>query len=232
MRQFITVVFLLFSCSNFSSAQAIELCAGGGMAINSNPSTNLKYKGKQLTYNYVGFVNAQYDVNTFLLVGIDLRITELSRKTDSAYIPASTNEKLVYAKSLFSATAVANFKLNVRRSYWYLGPAVGYGMVLHNAANIAWNEQYRAPNNGSGLVLGAQLGVTRGLSEYVGVNFEAAYRRYSLRYNTSAPDVVPTESLAYNINALSVTIGIKVRIIPKHRAYNQIPGQTGKGRSL
>lgn len=219
---------------------AFELAIGGGLSTNSNPGENMVYKGNRITWtNYSALLNGQYNFHRSMSVGIEVRSLELSRKSDGVY-PVSylkqsiggDDRKFVYAKYMLSAAAIFNGRYNTYRGYFYGGGAAGYAASRHDSKSLnAQTESYRAPNGGDGFVLGVQGGYTHGITSVIGLNIEAALRNYTLYYDALAPETRPYEDLHYNITAYTVTIGLKIRIVPKYAPQNDIPAQRGKGRS-
>lgn len=246
MRRTARLMIVALFCIPYSSdvlAQrgAIELTAGAGVSTNSTPTDNMPYKGDRLTLNYSALAGAAYNIHRSISAGIEFRALELSRKSDATFTaPFNTliggdDRKLMYSKATASACGVFNGKLTVFRGYFYGGAAIGYGFSMHDyGRSDAAKESYRTPDGGSGLVWGVQAGYTHGLSKVLGINFEAALRNYSLNYDHTADyDIVPTTlpDLSYNITAYTFTVGLKIRIMPKYKAQNDIPGMRGKGRS-
>lgn len=239
-KQFITLLSaILISATANAQRGAIEIGLGAGVSTNDNPSSNMAYTGNKGTLNYSGLLNGMYNVHRSISVGLEFRALELSRVSeDSVYNTylktqiGGDDKRFVYSKMMVSACAVGNGKLNIMRGYLYGGLAAGYGFSRHDSKTRGNNESYRAPDGGSGFVWGLQGGFTYGLSPAVGLNLEAALRNYSLNYDAGAPEIFPYTDLKYNITAYTITAGIKVRIMPKYKAQNDIPAFRGKGRSL
>lgn len=239
MRNSITILMvLLFSISANAQRGAIEILALGGPSINSNPSSNMAYKGENMTLNYTAALQGLYNVHRSISVGVEFRTTELSRISDSVYFTyLKTNiggdgKRFTYSKMLLSASVVANGKLNLVRGYFYGGVALGYGMSTHDSKKLSKNESYRAPNGGNGFSFGTHIGYTYGINPYLGLNIEGSLRNYTLSYDAGAPEVFPYTNLKYNITAYSITVGLKVRIMPDYGNQNYIPAFRGKGRSM
>lgn len=224
---------------SYAQRGAIEIAVGGGLSMNSNPGSNMAYKGNRTVWtNYSGMVNTIYNFHRSMAVGIEVRGMELSRKSDAVYPTylrttiGGDDRKFVYSKALLSAGAIFNGRYSTYTGYFYGGGAVGYAASRHDSKNLqADKESYRAPNGGNGLMLGVQAGYTHGLTSVIGFNVEGALRNYSLSYDATAPEVRPYTNLKYNITAYTVTVGFKFRIMPKYRAQNNIPAMRGKGRS-
>ena len=230
----LAMIFLSFNAG--AQRRAIELCPGAGVSINSNPGSNMYYKGDGLSFNYSALFSGVYNVHRSMSAGLEFRVAELSRKHDGIYntytgAVIGGGKKFVYAKAAMSVCAIFNGKLNTYRGYVYGGAAGGYGFSNHNSAKLGNNEAYRTPAGGSGPVLGVQIGYTHGLTSILGLNVEGALRNYTLNYDAGAPEVIPYTDLRYNITAYTVTLGLKVRIMPKYKPENAIPAQRGKGRS-
>ena len=64
---------------------AVEIAAGAGISVNSNPGSNMYYKGDKLSFNYSGLLSGVYNVHRSMSVGIELRALELSRRHDGVY---------------------------------------------------------------------------------------------------------------------------------------------------
>lgn len=234
----LVLLLSLVVSTSFAQPGIIELGAGGGVSINSNPSDNMVYKGNRMPANYALYVNGQYNIGYNFLLGLEFRTCELARRSDDTfmgpdkYIIGGDDRKFVYAKSMLSATIVANGKLNVARGYFYGGAAVGFGVARSVSDRLNYNsESYRAADGGLGPVLGAQIGYVHGLTPRLGLNAEIALRHYRLSYTADAPLTFPYTDLKYNITAYQFTIGVKYRIFPKYKAQNNIPRQRGQGRS-
>lgn len=215
---------------------AVEIAAGAGVSVNSNPGSNMSYKGDKMTFNYSTLLSGMYNMHRSMSAGIELRALQLSRNHDGVYTTYMGNvigggKKFVYSKAALSACLVFNGKYNTYRGYFYGGAAAGYAVSNHNSGTLKPNESYRTPAGGSGLVLGVQAGYTHGISSVLGLNFEGALRNYTLGYDAGAPEIRPYTNLSYNITAYTLTVGLKVRIMPKYKAQNAIPAQRGKGRS-
>lgn len=238
---FSSIVLSVSLLANNAYAQrgAVEIGAGAGLSINGNPGSNMVYKGNRMTIlNYSGVFNTSFNVHRSISAGIEVRSLELSRKSDVVYPTylkttiGGDDRKFVYSKGAISACAIVNGKYNTTMGYFYGGAAVGYGISRHNSQRINTNkESYRAPDGGSGRVLGIQAGYTHGINSLIGLNVEWALRNYTLKYDAGAPEVRPYENLRYNITANTLTVGIRFRIMPKYAPQNDIPPMRGKGRS-
>lgn len=230
---------LMSSISVYAQRGAIEIGVGAGSSINSSPGSNMAYKGNRIAWgNYSGLLNVAYNFHRSMSIGIEGRVMELSRKSDNIYPTylkttiGGDDRKFVYSKSLLSAAVVFNGRYNTYRGYFYGGGAAGYAASRHDSKNIdASKESYRAPNGGNGMVLGVQAGYTHGITSVLGLNIEGALRNYTLAYDATAPEVRPYTTLKYNITAYTLTIGLKIRIMPKYRMQNDIPAMRGRGRS-
>lgn len=223
-------------CSSIAFAQrgAIELAAGGGVSMNSAPSGTLIYVGSKSPVNYSTQLNALYNVHRNISIGLDVRLLELSRITDTSLTPTepATARKIMYSKAVFTPCAVTNGKINIMRGYIYGGVALGYALNTHTDFSINRSkETYRTPGGGNGPVIGAQLGFTYGINRFMGIYAEAALRNITLESKADAPKKIYTQ-LNYNITAYNLTVGVKFRIMPPRRVQNDIPGMRGQGRSL
>lgn len=220
----------------YAQPGAIEICPGAGISVNSNPGSNMSYKGDQLTLNYSALLSGMFNIHRSMSAGIELRALQLSRNHDGVYATylgttIGGGKRFVYSKAALSACAIFNGKYNTYRGYIYGGGAAGYAVSNHDSRKLNTNESYRAPAGGSGLVLGVQAGYTHGLNAVLGLNIEGALRNYTLGYDAGAPEVRPYTNLKYNITAYTLTVGLKIRIMPKYKAQNAIPAQRGNGRS-
>lgn len=239
MRIFLFFSTILLTVNAFAQRGAVEIGLGAGLSFNSNPGANMTYKGNRITLlNYSGVFNTTFNFHRSIAGGIEVRSLELSRKSDAVYPTylkttiGGDNRKFVYSKGAIAVCAILNGKYNTRMGYWYGGGAFGYGISRHNSQRINTNtESYRAPDGGSGRVLGVQIGYTHGINSLIGLNVEGALRNYTLKYDAIAPEVRPYENLKYNITAYTVTVGIKFRIMPKYAPQNDIPPMRGRGRS-
>ncbi len=188
--------------SNIAYAQvgAVEICAGAGVSVNSNPGSNMFYKGDKLSFNYSALLSGMYNVHRSMSTGIEVRALELSRRHDGVYTTylgtdIGGGQRFVYAKAALSACLIFNGKYNTYRGYWYGGAAAGYAFSNHNSAKLKPNEDYRTPAGGQGLVLGVQAGYTHGINAVLGLNIEGALRNYTLGYDAGAPDIRPYTNL-------------------------------------
>lgn len=237
----LSAVCLCLNTAVTAQKGAIELTAGAGVSVNSTPTDNMLYKGDVLTVNYSTLFNASYNFHRSLSAGIELRVLELSRRSDAVFVRpynagtvGGDDRKFMYSKSAASVCGTFNGKLSVFRGYFYGGGAIGYGFSAHDYGRADFTkESYRTPDGGSGLVWGLQAGYTHGLSKVIGLNIEGAFRNYSLDYDYDIDyHLVPTgPNLSYNITAYTLTIGLVVRIMPKYKAQNDIPAMRGSGRS-
>lgn len=231
------LLLTMFSSTRANAQRgAIELCPGAGISINSNPGDNMYYKGDRLTFNYSALFSCMYNFHRSMSVGLEYRVAELSRRHDGLYTTymgttIGVGNKLVYSKAAMSVSAIFNAKLNTYRGYVYGGGALGYGFSNHNSATLRNGEAYRTPAGGNGFVVGVQAGYTHGLTSVLGLNIEGALRNYTFNYDAGAPEIRPYTNLKYNITAYSLTVGLKIRIMPQYKAQNAIPAQRGKGRS-
>lgn len=229
-------IVLLSAPSAIGQLGAVEITAGAGLSVNSNPGSNMFYKGDNMTLNYSTVLSGMFNIHRSMSVGIETRALQLSRNHDGFYTTYMGNvigggKKFMYSKAALSACFLFNGKYNTYRGYLYGGAAAGYAISNHNSGTLKPNESYRTPAGGSGLVMGVQAGYTHGISSVLGLNFEGALRNYSLSYDAGAPEIRPYTNLRYNITAYTLTVGLKVRIMPKYKAQNAIPAQRGKGRS-
>lgn len=236
----IIALVLLFAGNAIAQRGAIEIAASAGPSINSNPSGNMVYKGDKISMNYTAAIQGLYNVHRSISVGLEFRVTELSRKSslsDSAHLVSfnsyigGDNKRYIYAKKLMATSVVGNARLNLSRAYLYGGVALGYGFTAYNASKRRPNESYRAPDGGSGFCFGFQAGYTYGLTHAIALNIEGSLRNYSLRYTVVAPGTWPSTDLHYNITAYAISIGLKIAIMPKYKQQNYIPAFRGKGRS-
>jgi hypothetical protein len=233
------VILVLASVSTHAQRRAIEIGVGVGSSINSNPGSNMAYKGNRIAWgNYSGLLNVSYNIHRSMSIGIEARSMELSRKSDNVYPTylkttiGGDDRKFVYSKAMMSAAVIFNGRYSLYRGYFYGGGAAGYAASRHDSKNVNnKTESYRAPNGGNGFVLGVQAGYTHGINSVLGLNIEGAVRNYTMNYDALAPEVRPYEKLGYNITAYTLTVGIRFRIMPKYRAENDIPAMRGKGRS-
>lgn len=234
--------FLLLSPITVSAQRgAVEINAGGGLSVNSTPTDNMPFKGAKLTANYSTILCGVYNFHRSMSAGIEVRSLGLSRKSDidlntmgyTFGAVGGDNRKITYSANMVSVCAVYNAKLNTYRGYFYGGAAIGYGFSAHDDGRINPNtEVYRSPDGGSGVSWGVQAGYTYGISSALGLNFEGALRNYTLNYNSAVyPSLLLAPDLSYNITAYTFTVGLKVRILPKYKAQNDIPAMRGKGRS-
>ena len=234
------IAVLIFTNAAIAQKGAIEIVGMGGPSINSNPTSNMVYKGDQISMNYTAALQGLYNVHRSISVGIEFRNTELSRRSstsDSMHTTAvnlkvgGDDKRYIYAKKLMAISLVGNGRLNLARAYLYGGVSLGYGFTGYNASKRRPNETYRAPSGGNGFSFGIQAGYTYGLTSILAFNIEGSLRNYTLGYGNTAPGVFPVENLKYNITAYSVTVGLKIAITPKYKQQNYIPAFRGKGRS-
>ena len=158
MKRLVLVTSLsLMTVAAAAQRKAIEIGLGAGVSINSNPTYNMAYAGNRITPNYSALLNGLYNVNKYLSVGIEARVMELSRKSDSVYNTylftkiGGDDKRFTYSKAMISGSAIANGKLVVNRGYAYAGVAVGYALSRQNSQLLNANESYRAPDGGKGL---------------------------------------------------------------------------------
>lgn len=216
---------LLVSTSVFAhaqiNAQDLEIGVHGGVSSNGDPSGNMPYKGDIATFNYSGHLSVIYHIHKNFQIGLEGRVTELSRMTDSVYLSpykipfGADGKKMVYAKYMVSGAFLANLQAPVgtKGGYVYAGAAVGYGTSRHKTRRLNDNESYRTPDGGSGMVFGGQVGFVMGLSKFIGLNIEGAYRSYTLNYdNNEVPLLVPKEQLNFSVTDVSGTIGLRFRL--------------------
>jgi hypothetical protein len=213
-------LFLLFVAALpvVSYSQNIEVAIAGGISTNGAPSGNMYYATDKPLINYATAAQILYNFGDNVQCGIEMHVLELSGASDKTYVgPYNTtiggdNKRFVYAKPDISFCGVLNGRHNVGRGYIYGGMALGYGMAKNNPDKLNDNEAYRAPNNGNGLVWGAQAGWVVGITGKIGAYVEVAYRYMDLNYKSSAPKVDPQTDLHYHISALPMVIGIKYRL--------------------
>lgn len=232
-KLFFTIAMVIASLA--SSAQILELGFHGGISTNGNPTDNMVYKGDIYTLNYAGAVNLMVNFNEYFQLGLEARVMELSRKSDSVYLSpyklpiGGDGKKFVYAKFMTSGMLLANGKYPLsKQAKIYGGLAIGYGFGRHNSDKIYANENYRTPDGGYGIAYGAQLGYTHDVGERVALNIEAAYRYFKLDYGgPSAPVIRPEEPLVYSIAAYNFTVGLKFRLGSRYRKFLRIPAFGG-----
>lgn len=230
---------LLISSTGYAQRGAIEIGLGGGASINSNPGENMVYKGEKATLNYSSWFGLGVNVHRSIYVGLEARVLELSRISETTTYPTylkttigGDSRRFVYSKSLVSAFGVVNGKYTLTRGYLYGGGAFGYGVSTHDSKVYNSNkESYRAPDGGKGIAWGLQAGYTHGISLASAVYVDIAMRNFRLVYDAGAPEVRPYTNLHYNITAYTITAGLKLRIMPRYKAQNDIPAFRGKGRS-
>lgn len=235
MNKLLLTTVLVTVCYVSSYAQALELGFNGGVSINSNPTDNMVYKGETYTYNYVGMIDLMVNFNEYFQLGIEARVSELSRKSDSVYLSpyklpiGGDDKKFVYAKFMTSAMLKANGQYPFGdRGKLYAGVAIGYGAGRHNSDKLYPSESYRTPDGGKGIAYGAQLGYDMSLSDRVIFSIEAAMRSYALDYGGPyAPVIRPVEPLKYSITAYNLTIGIGFKLGSRDRKYLRIPAFGG-----
>ncbi|MCB0698246.1 MAG: hypothetical protein H6551_06320 [Chitinophagales bacterium] len=237
-RLLATVVLGLMTTTMYAQRGATEIGIGAGVNMNGNPGANMAYTGNKGTVNYSVLLNGLYNVHPNVMVGIEIRMLELSRKSDSVYNTylktqiGGDGRKFVYAKRLIEACVVGNAKAALYRGYVYGGVAVGYAIINHDSRTLsAVKESYRGPDGGKGMAYGVQVGGTYGVNSFMGINAELALRRFNLNYDAGAPEVRPYTNLHYGITSYSFTVGVKFRILPAYQAQNDIPSLRGKGRS-
>lgn len=234
MNKLLLTISLVAVCYA-SHAQAIELGLNGGVSTNGNPTDNMVYKGDVYTYNYVGMVDLMVNFNDYFQLGIEARVSELSRKSDSVYLSpyklpiGGDDKKFVYAKFMTSAMLKANGQYPFGdKGKIYGGVAIGYGVGSHNSSKIYPSENYRTPNGGKGVAYGAQLGYDMNISDRVTFSIEAAMRSYTLDYGGPyAPVIRPFEPLKYSIIAYNLTAGIGFKLGSRDRRYLRIPAFAG-----
>lgn len=231
----------------YAQRGAIEITGAGGVSINSAPSGNMPYKGNKIALNYSALLNGTFNIHRSMSAGIEVRSLELSNKSSVVYLIPSTNiyapvtvggenKRFVFAKNVMSVCGVFNGKLNTYKGYYYGGIAAGYGFAMQNASN--WKsekEAFRTPDKANGFVWGIQAGYTQGITSALGINIEGALRNYSLNYKNATGFFTGgyfPGNMHCNITAYTITVGLKVRIMPKYRPQNAIPAMRGKGRSI
>jgi hypothetical protein len=212
------ILFCLLFAPFSGFAQNFELGIGVGLSANTKPSDNMPYKGDKLAISYAFAADVLYNVSDFFQTGIEVHLTQLSRKSSVAYTTfygnkiGDDNKRFVYAKTATSICAVVNGKLYGQNGYAYGGLAAGYAAARHDSKQLSSNESYRAPNGGNGLVLGAQLGYVLGLTERLGFSAQGALRYYSFKYDAMEPTGTTMDKLKYSIISFPVTVGIRYRL--------------------
>lgn len=234
MNKLLLTIALVAVCYT-SNAQAIELGFNGGVSTNGNPTDNMVYRGDIYTYNYAGMVDLMINFNQYFQLGLEARVSELSRKSDSVYLSpyklpiGGDDKKFVYAKFMTSAMLKANGQYHFgNKGKVYGGVAIGYGVGRHNSDKVYPGESYRTPDGGKGIAYGAQLGYDMNLSERIVFSIEAAMRSYSLDYGGPyAPVIRPFEPLKYSITAYNLTVGVGFKLGSRYRKYMRIPAFGG-----
>ena len=240
MKRFLIVCLLLQAFN--SNAQSLELGVGGGFSINGAPSGgNLIYKTDQSVANYALTMKLLYMTKSNWQFGFDAHMVELSGKSSKQYPSFYTQDsiggdgkKFVYAKQAISVCFVGNKMFPVGNDKFYVGLAAGIGGSRNNTQVRKSNESYKAPDGGSGMVLGGQIGYIASLGEKLGLSVDVAIRHYSFTYDEgTAPFVLPEEKLKFGVLAVPVTIGLRYyffKVDPYHvPRYNS--GRP-RGRSL
>jgi len=232
-RLFIPLFILLPALTH---AQNVELKLGGGASVNSDPTSNMAYKGEKISFNYAAELAFLYNFAEDWQVGLQGTVLQLSRISDKIYNgPNGTsiggsNKQYIYASPDATIYLVGNRKMNIGNGYCYAGLAAGYGIARNDSKTLSDNVAYKAPDGGNGFAVGAQLGYVLGLSSRFGAYIEGAFRYMDLKYDAEAPEVHPHTNLHYQIMAYPVTVGIRYRFI-NTRVQNDIPAFRGRGRS-
>jgi len=214
MKKFTFIILLLTSLH--VQAQ-IELGLNLGAAINTNPNGNLYYQGDKSPLNPMVSLKGLYNVNDHLQAGLDISLTQLTRKSDKSYpyylggTVGGDNKKIVLAKTYTSVCAIVNGKVFTKNGYMYGGAAVGHGVARHNSQTRLPNESYRAPDGGNGLVAGLQIGAVWGASKTLGYNVELAGRYLNLQYDAKAPYTTPAADMSYHLYDIMLSIGFHYR---------------------
>ncbi len=236
MKKVLSVI-LLVSSALVSQAQGWEFGIHGGISSNGNPSDNMPYKGNTSTLNYDGHLTLVYHLSKYFQVGLEGRIVELSRISDSVYtspynIPIGDDgKKMVYAKHMLSGAVIANGQISLGSGYVYGGAALGYGVSLHRTRKLNESENYRTPNGGRGIMYGGQLGYVLPLSKYVGLNIEGAVRYYTLYYkDNEVPNLKPETNLDFNVMSYSGTLGLRFRLPSRYERGMNMPPFGGARR--
>lgn len=232
-KLFLTLSFFIGSVSCY--AQALELSFNGGVSTNGNPTDNMVYRGDTYTYNYTGMIDLMVNFNQYFQLGLEARVMELSRKSDSVYLSpyklpiGDDGKKFVYAKFMTSGMLKANGQYPINNyGKIYGGVAIGYGVGRHNSKKLYPSENYRTPDGGKGIAMGAQLGYDLNLSDRLMLCIEGAVRRFKLDYGGPyAPVIRPYEPLVYSITAYNLTLGVRFKLGSTDRKYMRIPAFGG-----
>lgn len=230
-------IALALGLPQFSYAQNVELKLGGGLSVNSSPTSNMAYSAEKIAYtNYAAELGFLYNFAEDWQAGLQGTVLQLSRISDKTYSgPVGTpiggsNKRYIYSNEDATVYALINRKMNIGNGYLYGGLAAGYGVARNDSKNLSGDVAYRAPDGGRGYAVGAQIGYVVGVTSRLGLYAEGAFRYLDLKYDAEAPNVHPHTNLHYKIMAMPVTIGLRYRFI-NTRIQNDIPAIRGLGRS-
>ena len=216
MKQVYTFLIALSSITLISAsgyAQRYEVALNGGLNFNGNPTSNMLYKGDQLTANYSVNLQCVRNLEHNLQFGVDVNIFELSRIFNEAQgfkIKDNNSRLFVYSELTTAACFVLNKKMNTEHGYFYGGLAMG-GVITANMHKNATDAKsnYIAPNGGLGSCFGGQVGYTYYYTPEWALDFEIGTRILDVDYGYNPPEYQPLSSMHYNIMSYSFTIGFK-----------------------
>ena len=124
-----------------------------------------------------------------------------------------------YTEVLASAYAAPllfiNKKINLPKSYLYIGPAAGYMFVLNSGNTYGYTVPGEQMNfgNAQGFAYGLQAGYTLNISKKAALNAEIAYRRAQVSYHVDGPNADDYITIPYDLEHtliyIPATIGIK-----------------------
>ncbi len=216
--------------NNSIIAQNYEIGIGGGLSINSKPSSNETYKGDIITPNYATNFTFLANLNHNFQIGVDFHVLELSRKSSVDFPqlyslkPGGKGMEFIYGKVTTSYCATINKKINTKTGYFYVGGELGLGIerdALKDAYSIhpvttitshpTGNVYYIEPDGGFGIVGGPHAGYTRNITERIALNAEFAALFYDVYNNAEAPLIKPVTTLHYRIESSSLTIGVRYK---------------------
>lgn len=201
----------------FISQAQLELGLNLGAAMNTKPNGNLFYQGTKSPVNPAASIKGLYSFGETWQAGIDVTLTQLSRKSEDVYTYhtggtiGGDDKKLVLAKTYTAVCGLFNGKLTHKNGYMYGGLAIGYGVARHNSQTRSSNESYRTPDGGNGFVVGLQMGYVTGISKSLAWNVEASGRRLDLQYDAQAPYITPSSNMHYSVYDVMVSIGLRLR---------------------
>jgi hypothetical protein len=224
-------ILLILICLPISVfAQNLELGLGGGVGINSNPSSNMPYKFDKATANYNGSLKLLFNFSDHIQAGLEGQVFELSGIANRIYtLPLNGmiggGEKFIYAKKDLAICGLANARTNIGRGYLYAGLALGYGMANGNDFG-----GYSLSGAGKGIIFGAQTGYVVGITGRIGAFIELGVRYNDLKYSGQSSELNARSDWHYHIMSYPCTIGIRYRIL-NTIMYNFIPKNKGEGQS-